>query len=286
MPFMCCGDIGFWQMLGVLPADDSALVETSFSDVGNHHDHSTSFSTDPAMNHSGEAAPADISGMINGLMAMQAARKAGLAYNWNSQHVMDDAATAADKLSSIRSGGLGNPTNFSDSSVPVHPSEWPSTNVSHTHEIFHPTAFAASSSTALPTLSQDMLKNDGAESAHPEYAMQVKHIPIPKSIAPQPAVSMNGDVPQPDSNLPPVDWGHAGKEWTMASHHSRMLANQMTGPEGIKARALQERLDTIQNNQMRDAMDLVRNMDSWMKAKNPYIEKVQELSNLNWAKEA
>ena len=48
----------------------------------------------------------------------------------------------------------------------------------------------------------------------------------------------------------------------MATDHARMVANQMTGPDGIKARVLQERLETIQNNQMRDAMDLIRNMDS------------------------
>lgn len=48
----------------------------------------------------------------------------------------------------------------------------------------------------------------------------------------------------------------------MATPHSRMIANQMTGEEGVKARALQERLETIQNNQMQDAMDLIRNMDS------------------------
>ena len=53
--------------------------------------------------------------------------------------------------------------------------------------------------------------------------------------------------------------------WTMATPHARLMANQMPGEQGVKARALQERLETIQNNQMQDAMDLIRNMDSYYK---------------------
>jgi len=282
MPLTCCGDVGLWEMLGVLPSSsstaDSLLASTAFVDVG--HDQTTSFAGDIPGGSVGynaaDAAPGDISGMLNGLVAMRAAEKAGLYFNWNSQQVLNDPASTADKLDHVISGGVGNPTHFT---------EVLSTVGNHGTADQHPTAFAdASDAPNVP----EIVREPGH---HYGYSMGVKHIPIPKSIAPQPAVSIHDEAATADvnsgtsSHLPPVDWGHAGKEWTMATDHARMVANQMQGPEGVKARALQERLETIQDNQMRDAMDLIRNMDSWMKAKNPYIEKVQQLNNLNWQKE-
>lgn len=270
----CCGDAGIWQMLGVLPATgsttDTLLASTSFVDVD--HNHLTSFAGDTAGGSVGydaaTTAPGDVSGMLNGLVAMKTAEKAGLSFNWNSQQVLNDAATTADQLDKVVSGGIGNPTQFTEvSSSSIAP---------HDLSDHHPVAFA-----------QPTAFTDAADTDHNYgYSMGIKHIPIPKSIAPQPAVPMHDQddsIPgssAASSRLPPVDWGHAGNEWTMATPHARLMANQMPGEQGVKARALQERLETIQNNQMQDAMDLIRNMDSWMKAKNPYIEKVQQLNNL------
>lgn len=269
-------------MLGVLPADsstaESLLASTSFVDVD--HGHSTSFAGDIAGGSVGydaaTAPPGDVSGMLNGLVAMKTAEKAGLSFNWNSQQVLNDAATTADQLDKVVNGGVGNPTQFTEVSA------------SSSAASDHPFAFAQPTSFADTQTQSNPVDNLTDTDHHYGYTMGVKHIPIPKSIAPQPAVPLHGpsdpsrsDTPQ----LPPVDWGHAGKEWTMATDHSRMIANQMPGEEGVKARALQERLETIQNNQMQDAMDLIRNMDSWMKAKNPYIEKVQQLNNLNMRQE-
>lgn len=112
------------------------------------------------------------------------------------------------------SGGIGNPTTFTDVSS--------SSGVHHDIDAHQPFALAK------PTAFADADASNNLTDHGPGYNMGVKHIAIPKSMAPQPAVSMQ----DPDhsssapSKYPPVDWGHAGSEYDNITYEVKSLLIQ------------------------------------------------------------